>query len=186
MWRRSWKLTPGRPALASAGRRTPVAEVAIPHWRACRAGEHERVGKAGGKGRDVTNQSRLDHGCDDNRAPARRAEQVTASRWPDRSWPAGQGTGQGLTRTRRPGPERDPETSASPPMTGGARPRSLPGRKRNRTRTAPWPGGPNLNGPGGKLTGLVVTRPGDPEEKEKCHESHRRGAERQCDHRQRL
>ena len=90
-------------------RRTPhpVAEVAIPYWRARRAGEHERVGKAGGK---------------------------------DQCQPADD---------RR------------------ARPRSLPDRKRNRTRTAPWPGGPNLNVPGGKLTGLVVTRPGEPKEKEK-------------------
>jgi hypothetical protein len=38
--------------------------------------------------------------------------------WPGRSWP----TGQGFTRARRPGPERDPGISANPPMTGGDRP----------------------------------------------------------------
>src|SRR5580700_3396675 len=43
------------------------------------------------------------------------------------------GYGQGLTRARRPGPERVPEISANPPTTGGARPCSLPGKK----RTAP-------------------------------------------------
>jgi hypothetical protein len=32
------------------------------------------------------------------------------------------GYGQGLMQARRPGPGRDPETSAHPPMTGGARP----------------------------------------------------------------
>jgi hypothetical protein len=32
---------------------------------------------------------------------------------------------------------------------------------------ASWLDGPNLNVPGGRLTGLVVTRPGEPEEKEK-------------------
>ena len=72
-------------------------------------------------------------------------------------------------RQASPGQRRTPhpETSASPPMTGGARPRSLLGKKRNRTWTAPWPGGPSLNVPGGKLTGLVVTRPGESKEKEK-------------------
>ena len=81
------------------------------------------------------------------------------------------------------------KASASPPMTGGARPRSLPGRKRNSTGRHRGLDGLNLNVPGGKLTGLVVTRPGEParpRRRRKGHESHRRGAERQCDHRQRL
>jgi hypothetical protein len=45
---------------------------------------------------------------------------------------------------------------------------SLPGRKRNKDPdgAVAWTG-PNRNVPGGKLTGLVVTRPGEPEEKEK-------------------
>jgi hypothetical protein len=32
---------------------------------------------------------------------------------------------------------------------------------------ASWLDGPSQNVPGGRLTGLVVTRPGEPEEKEK-------------------
>ena len=38
--------------------------------------------------------------------------------WPDRGWPAG----RGFPRARRPGPGRETEISASPPMTGAARP----------------------------------------------------------------
>ena len=55
-------------------------------------------------------------------------------------------------------PRRDPKVSANSPMTIKARARSLPGRKRNSTRTAPWRwGGLNLSMPGGKLTGPLVT-----------------------------
>jgi hypothetical protein len=52
-------------------------------------------------------------------------------------------------------------------MTGG------PGRDHFRAGNETGPGrhrgldGPNVNVPGGKLTGLVVTRPGEPEDKEK-------------------
>ncbi len=42
--------------------------------------------------------------------------------WPNRPWPVGQGTGPGTIRARRPAPERDPEASANPPITRGARP----------------------------------------------------------------
>jgi hypothetical protein len=55
-------------------------------------------------------------------------------------------------------PRRDPKVSANSPMTIKARARSLPGRKRNSTRTAPWRwGGLNLSMPGGKLTWPLVT-----------------------------
>ena len=55
-------------------------------------------------------------------------------------------------------PRRDPKVSANSPMAIKARARSLPGRKRNSTRTAPWRwGGLNLSMPGGKLTGPLVT-----------------------------
>ena len=96
--------------------------------------------------------------------------------WPDRSWPAGQGTGQGPTRARRPGPECDPEISASPPVSGRARAAIISGQE---TRQDPdgtaAVGGLDLNVPGGKLAGLVVTRPGDPacpRRRRKGHEHH--------------
>ena len=50
--------------------------------------------------------------------------------WPDRSWPAGQGTGQGLTRARRPGPERDPAEGVATVIVRSDRPK----------RPASWPG----------------------------------------------
>ena len=73
--------------------------------------------------------------------------------WPDRSWPAGQGTGQGLAQARRPGPERDPEISAKPAHYRRARPWSLSEQKtkQNPDGTVPVDG----------LTRLVVTRPGE-------------------------
>src|SRR5580658_9465303 len=70
-------------------------------------------------------------------------------------------------------------------MTKEARPRITSGQETEQRGLD----GLNLNVPDGKPTGLVVTRPGEParpRRRRKGHESHRRGAERQCHHPQRL
>ena len=98
------------------------------------------------------------------------------------------GYGQCVSRARRPGPERDAEITASPPMTGGgpgpdrfrAGNETVPGRHRGRpqpdcARREPRRAGRDATG-----------TTGTPREKEKGHEYHRRGAECQRDHRQRL
>jgi hypothetical protein len=58
----------------------PASEVAISQWGAVRAGEHDRIGRAGGKRRQVICERRPDHGRDDDHALACgrlwRAEQI--------------------------------------------------------------------------------------------------------------
>ena len=69
------------------------------------------------------------------------------------------GYGQCVSRARRPGPERDAEITASPPMTGGG-----PALVASEQGTRQYPDGTvdglSLTVPDGNPTGLVVTRPG--------------------------
>ncbi len=60
--------------------------------------------------------------------------------WPNRSWPAGQDTGQGLTRARRPGPGRDPEGQCQPADDRRGPAAITSGQETKQYRTAPWPG----------------------------------------------
>ena len=101
--------------------------------------------------------------------------------WTDRQELAGPllagrpGCRQGLIRARRPGPECDAEASASPPVTRRAPAVIISGQE---TRQDPdgtvAVGGLNVV-PGGRLTGLVVTRPEEPAcpgRRRKGHEYH--------------
>jgi len=76
------KMRCGKARLGQRGTPHTAPEVAISQRRAVRAGEHERIGLAGGKRRQMIRQRRPDYGRDDNHAPARgrlqRAEQVAA------------------------------------------------------------------------------------------------------------
>ena len=91
-------------------------------------------------------------------------------RWPNRTWPAGQGTGQGLTRARRPGPGPDPEGQCQPAVDRRGPAAITSGQETKQYRTPPWPGRAQPERArreayraGGDATG----RTGTPKEKEK-------------------